>query len=89
LQKTDATKPWGSLDLVISNASHDLFNASVVIFVGARTSRPFWEDAWIRGLMADTIAPMLMKHVRPGIRRVRTVADGSGPALGRAIFLES
>jgi hypothetical protein len=58
LQKTDPAKPWSGLDLQVSAASRDLFNASVSIIVGSGTAVAFWEDAWIGSLTVKTIAPV-------------------------------
>jgi hypothetical protein len=77
LQKTDPAKPWSGLDFQVSAASRDLFNASVSITVGSGTAVAFWEDAWIGGLTAKTIAPALMKHVRLSVRRSRSVEEGT------------
>jgi hypothetical protein len=68
LQKTDSTKPWCGLDLSLSEESRALFNASVSISVRSGTSIKFWEDAWIGGLDASSIAPALLKHIRPSVR---------------------
>jgi hypothetical protein len=76
LQKTDTTKPWCDLELGTSVHSRSLFNASVVVSVGSGTSVMFWVDPWIGGLDAGSIAPELMKHVRPSVKRTHMVADG-------------
>jgi hypothetical protein len=76
LQRTDHSKPWTGLNLEVGDASRGLFNASVSITIGSGVSTLFWEDPWIGGLTADTIAPALMKHIRPAARRARTVAEG-------------
>jgi hypothetical protein len=76
LQRTDVTKPWSGLDLAVSAASRALFNASVVVSVGAGTSVKFWVDPWIGGIGTECIAPALMKHIRPSVKRARMVAEG-------------
>jgi hypothetical protein len=48
----------------------------VSITIGSGVSTLFWEDPWIGGLMADTITPALMKHIRPAARRACTMAEG-------------
>jgi hypothetical protein len=60
----------------VSDASRALFNASVVVSVGAGTSVKFWVDPWIGGIGAECIAPALMKHIRPSVKQARTVAEG-------------
>jgi hypothetical protein len=64
------------MDIAVSRDTRALFNASVAISVGAGTSIRFWEDAWIDGVDVGSIAPALLKLVRPSVRRTRTVADG-------------
>jgi hypothetical protein len=64
------------MDIAASRDTRALFNASVAISVGAGTSIRFWEDAWIDGVDAGSIAPALLKLVRPSVRRTHTVADG-------------
>jgi hypothetical protein len=76
LQKTDAAKPWSDLDLGASAMSRALFNASVEVSVVSGTLVKFWEDPWIGGLGVESIAPEIMKHIWPSIKRARTVADG-------------
>jgi hypothetical protein len=60
----------------VGDGSRDLFNASVSITIGSGASVLFWEDPWIDGRTADTIALALMKHIRSVARRACTVAKG-------------
>jgi hypothetical protein len=53
-----------------------LFNASVRITIGDGARVLFWEDPWVDGLTVESFAPDLLKLVRPGIRRSRTVQSG-------------
>jgi hypothetical protein len=76
LAKTDLARPWHGLDVAVSKDSRALFQASVHISVGAGSGVLFWEDAWIGGLSAATIAPALVTMVRPAVRRKLTVAEG-------------
>jgi hypothetical protein len=76
LAKTDPARPWHGLDVEVSKDSRALFQASIHISVGAGSGVLFWEDAWIGGLTAATIAPVLVTMVRPAVRRKLTVADG-------------
>jgi hypothetical protein len=58
----------------------------VNISVGAGIGILFWEDAWIGGLTAATIAPSLATMVRPAVRRKLTVVEGlTGNAWARGI----
>ncbi|XP_071678586.1 uncharacterized protein [Lolium perenne] len=53
-----------------------MFNASVVISVGSSASLLFWEDPWIQGLFVAAVAPEVLKLVRPGVVKRRSVRDG-------------
>ncbi|CAM0881096.1 unnamed protein product [Alopecurus aequalis] len=53
-----------------------MFNASVRISIGVGDRVSFWEDPWIGGQTASTLAPDLLKLVRPGIRQQRSVQQG-------------
>jgi hypothetical protein len=75
-QKAEGARPWRGMDIAVSRDTRGLFNASVAISVGAGTLIRFWEDAWIDGVDVGSIAPALLKLVRPSVRRTRTVADG-------------
>jgi hypothetical protein len=44
-------------------AAAAVFHASVRITIGSGANVLFWEDAWIRGLTPDAIAPDLLKMV--------------------------
>jgi hypothetical protein len=76
LSRTDASKPWHGLNVDVGEASKALFQASVVVTIGAGTSANFWEDPWIGGLTAESIAPSLFLLVRPAARPKRTIAEG-------------
>ncbi|KAM0913367.1 hypothetical protein ACQ4PT_012221 [Festuca glaucescens] len=76
LQRTCSDKPWFGLDPQVSDHAIGLFNASVIIKVGNGSSLLFWEDAWIDGLTVATIAPEVIKLVRPTARCRRTVQQG-------------
>jgi hypothetical protein len=75
-QRMGDAKPWSGLDIAVSKDTRALFNASVSVSVGDGSSILFWVDAWIDGVDAGSIAPALVKLVRPSVRRARTVADG-------------
>ncbi|KAM0825232.1 hypothetical protein ACQ4PT_069688 [Festuca glaucescens] len=53
-----------------------MFNASVDISVGSGASLLFWEDPWLHGLSVAAVAPEVLKLVRPGVMKRRTVRDG-------------
>jgi hypothetical protein len=75
-QKADADKPWSGIGFEVSPYATAIFNASVSVSVGDGGKTLFWEDPWIAGLTVGAIAPDLIKLVRPGIRRARTVQHG-------------
>jgi hypothetical protein len=76
LQRTNISKPWSGMDLHVGQSSAAVFHASVRIHVGDGASLLFWEDAWIQGLTVGAIALEVLRLVRPGLRRARTVHDG-------------
>jgi hypothetical protein len=89
MAKTDNTRTWHGLNIQVGEASKALFQASVVVSIGAGTSTMFWEDPWIGGQTAQSIAPSLLQLVWPAVRRKRTVADGLlGHAWARDIASE-
>ncbi|XP_071681411.1 uncharacterized protein [Lolium perenne] len=63
-------------DVRVSGEARALFDASVRIEVGSGASILLWEDAWIGGLTAATIAPDLLSLVRVSVRRRRSVQEG-------------
>jgi hypothetical protein len=72
-QKTDLQKRWARIAFEVLPKAVTMFHASVRIVTGDGSRLLFWEDAWIRGLTPDAIAPALVKLVRPGIKRTRSV----------------
>jgi hypothetical protein len=79
-QKTDLLKPWAEIPFEVLREAVAVFHASVRIVIGDGSRLLFWQDAWIRGLTPDAIAPALVKLVRPGIRRSRSVQQGLNDA---------
>jgi hypothetical protein len=61
-------------------AAAAVFHASVRITISSGANVLFWEDAWISGLPPGTIAPDLLKMVRPRIKRSRTIQQGLSDA---------
>ncbi|XP_071681529.1 uncharacterized protein [Lolium perenne] len=75
LQRTDSSKSWAGFRFAVRPDALALFNASVTISVGTGDRLLFWEDPWINGLSAAAIAPVVLKLIRPGIVKTRTVDD--------------
>jgi hypothetical protein len=75
-QRSDVERPWNGLEFEVLPEAKAIFHASVRITLGEGTRILFWVDAWIGGSTADAIAPDLMKLVRPGVQRMRTVQQG-------------
>jgi hypothetical protein len=48
----------------------------VVVTIGTGTLARFWEDPWISGRTAESIASSLFLLIQPAARRKCTVADG-------------
>jgi hypothetical protein len=53
-----------------------LFRASVRITIGDGAHTLFWEDPWIGGLCAGTVAPAILQLVKPRFRSKMTVQQG-------------
>ena len=53
-----------------------LFNASVRISIADGSTVSLWQDPWINGQMADSIASAVLAMVKPRFRRRRVVLDG-------------
>ncbi|KAM0919191.1 hypothetical protein ACQ4PT_008386 [Festuca glaucescens] len=60
---------------VLPNAT-SLFHASIKIYVGDGAHTLFWEDPWINGMCAGTVAPAILALVKPRFRRKMTVQAG-------------
>jgi hypothetical protein len=75
-QRTSSCKPWLGLELSVSGDARDLFLAGTSMTVGAGDRILFWTDPWIDGASAASIAPDVLKLVRPLAMRTRTVAQG-------------
>jgi hypothetical protein len=53
-----------------------IFSASVKIELRSGAKTLFWEDPWISGCDVDSIAPAVLKLVKPRFRRLRSVQQG-------------
>ncbi|KAM0830460.1 hypothetical protein ACQ4PT_066193 [Festuca glaucescens] len=81
-QKSSTAKPWSGIEFGVILEATAIFKASIKITLGDGAETLFWEDPWIRGVQADALAPDLVKLVRPGARRSRTVRQGLQHAAG-------
>jgi hypothetical protein len=75
-QRTSDCKPWSGLDVAVSSDALALYRAATKIEVGSGASVLFWMDPWIQGHCVAALAPALLKLVRPGVVRSRTVLQG-------------
>jgi hypothetical protein len=75
-QKMASDRPWSGMGFSVHPDALALFNASVRITIGDGARVLFWEDPWVDGLTVESIAPDLLKLVRPGIRRSCMVRSG-------------
>jgi hypothetical protein len=75
-QRTSDCKPWSGLQIDVSGDAQGLYQAATRIVVGSGEKILFWVDPWIHGHSAATLAPALIKLVRPGLLRSRTVQQG-------------
>jgi hypothetical protein len=62
----------------VSSDAHALYRAATKIEVGSGANILFWADPWIQGQCVATLAPALLKLVRPGLVRSCTVLQGRG-----------
>jgi hypothetical protein len=76
LQKTDGDRPWSRMTFAVKSHAAAIFHASVSITVGDGSTLLFWEDPWIDGLGATTIAPAIVKMVKPRFKKQRSVQAG-------------
>lgn len=67
LKRTDANRPWRSLDLDFGQdkAVQDMFDASIVVPLGDGCLALFWRDHWLDSSSPCVLAPDLCKVVRP------------------------
>jgi hypothetical protein len=75
-QKTDSSKPWSGMQFKVLPEALAIFNASILISVGDGAKILFWEDPWISGVGVDSLAPEVLKMVKPQFRRRQTVQQG-------------
>jgi hypothetical protein len=67
LSRTDTSRPWHGLNIEVSEDSKALFQASMIVTIGTGTTTLFWDDAWISGLTAESIASSLFELVDTSI----------------------
>jgi hypothetical protein len=75
-QRTSDYKPWSGLQVDVSTDAQGLYQTTTRIVVGSGEKILFWMDPWINGHSAATLAPALIKLVRPGLLRCRMVQQG-------------
>ncbi|KAM0922677.1 hypothetical protein ACQ4PT_006132 [Festuca glaucescens] len=73
LQRTDQSKPWAGFRFAARPDALALFNASVDIIVGSGARLLFWEDPWLHDLSVAAVAPAVLKLLRPGTAKRRSV----------------
>jgi hypothetical protein len=63
--KTDLDRPWSGMSLKVLPDAAAIFSVSDRITVGEGAHTLFWEDPWIGGLCAGTVAPAILQLVKP------------------------
>ncbi|GJN28730.1 hypothetical protein PR202_gb16888 [Eleusine coracana subsp. coracana] len=75
LRKTQVDKPWGHLDVPTYPNSLALFAISITSQPGNGSNILFWTDRWLHGCSIEELAPLVVSHVQPRIRRQGTVQE--------------
>jgi hypothetical protein len=58
--KTDFERPWSGMNFIVLPDAAAIFRASVTISIGDGAHTLLWEDPWIGGLCAGTVAPAIL-----------------------------
>jgi hypothetical protein len=64
LQKTDTSRPWAGLSVMVPMKARALFDMPVYTTVGKGRSMKFWTDRWIQGKTLAELASNLFKAVK-------------------------
>ncbi|GJM95706.1 hypothetical protein PR202_ga12483 [Eleusine coracana subsp. coracana] len=75
LEKTDASRPWKGLPIVVPRHAQALFNVIVATNVGDGQTTKFWTDRWLQGQTISEIAPHLVGTVPKNAIQNKTVAQ--------------
>ena len=73
LQKTDQDRAWSQLPIHTSKEVQSFFRASTFTRLDDGRKALFWEDRWIDGEDAATIAPYLHQRITQRVRCTLTV----------------
>jgi hypothetical protein len=74
--KTDFNRPLSGMSVRVLPKAAALFRAFVRITIGDGAHTLFWEDPWIGGMCAGTVAPAILQLVKPRFRSNMTVQQG-------------
>ena len=75
LRRTDPSRPWQGLHLMVDKEAKAVFDSLVHIEVGEGSKIFFWTDRSIHGFSAKDIAPLIAGMVDKLTKRKRMVQD--------------
>ena len=73
LRRTDFTRPWQGLQLMVDRAARAVFDSMVLIKVGEGSRVLFWTDRWLHGFAVGDIAPLIASMVDARTKSKRIV----------------
>ena len=75
LRRTDRTRPWQGLNLVMDKKVTAAFKSLVKWQIGGGAQILLWKDRWCNGATINDIAPLVVARVRPQVRNKRSLLD--------------
>ncbi|XP_035821764.1 uncharacterized protein [Zea mays] len=75
MEKTDLSRPWHGLSLLVQRHVRQFFDLSVFTILGNGATTLFWSDRWIHGNTIQDIAPEVVGMVGRRAYSSRTVAQ--------------
>jgi hypothetical protein len=75
MEKTDLSRPWHGLSLLVQRQVRQFFDLSVFTILGNGATTLFWSDRWIHGNTIQDIAPEVVGMVGRRAYSSRTVAQ--------------
>lgn len=74
LQRTSTSRPWQGLAIQASSIERNMFQNSLVVWLGNGERALFWFEWWLNERSIPVIAPALVRTVSLAIPNTRTVA---------------
>jgi hypothetical protein len=75
LEKTDPSRPWHGLSLLVQQQARPFFELSVFTLLGNGATTLFWSDRWVYGSTIQDIVPEVVRMVGRRAFSSRTVAQ--------------